>query len=113
MHKTRRFLPPIPDFPPGEYDLLNPKLRFVALPRMSLKVTYNFEELLRPVLKAAADQAGRDLDVPEGYFIVPVHELQIHHIKDKFPEARVLPKDFELPLLAQQSLRYLLLRFFR
>ncbi|KAF6754534.1 IucC family-domain-containing protein [Ephemerocybe angulata] len=105
MHKTRRFLPPIPDFAPGDYDLSNPKLRFVAMPRNSMKITYNFEELVQPVLKTAAAKAGRDLVVPEGHIIIPVHELQLYHIQQKFPEVHIIPKEFELPLLAQQSLR--------
>ena len=98
-------MPPIPDFPPGRYDLQHPKLRFIAVPRESLKVTYNFEELLAPVLLAASKAAGRTMEIPSDHVVVPVHELQVYHIKDKFPDVLVLSKDFELPLLAQQSLR--------
>jgi hypothetical protein len=70
-----------------------------------MKITYNFEELTQPVLNFAIERAGRPMDVPTNHIIVPVHELQLYHIQEKFPEARVLSQEFELPLLAQQSLR--------
>jgi len=41
----RRFVPPLPDFVPGSYDLYNPKLRFVAVPKNGLKITYDFDGL--------------------------------------------------------------------
>lgn len=105
MHKTRRFLPPLPDFVPGSYDLYNPKLRFVAVPKQDLKITYNFEELTRPLLDAAAQKAGRPLDIQEGYVVVPVHELQVAHVQDKFSGIQVYPEEFNLDLRAQQSIR--------
>lgn len=105
MHKTRRFLPPIPEFTPGSYDLYHPKLQFIAMPRNSLKITYNFEELLNPVLQAASRRAGRPMEVPPGYVVIPVHELQLYHVREKFPEAYIFPSDYQLPLLAQQSIR--------
>lgn len=105
MHKTRRFLPPLPDFPPGSYDLYNPKLRFVAVPREDLKITYDFEGLTRPLLDAASKNAGRPLVVQEGYVVVPIHELQAAHVQDKFSGVHVYPEEFSLDLRAQQSVR--------
>jgi hypothetical protein len=106
FHKTRSFLPPIPDYSPGSYDLLHPRLRLVSFPRNHLKIVYNFEELLLPVISAASARAGKELIVQDDRVIVPVHELQVFHIKDKFPEAFIYPEDFFLPLSAQLSLRY-------
>ncbi|PPR03669.1 hypothetical protein CVT24_007790 [Panaeolus cyanescens] len=105
MHKTRRFLPPLPDYSPGSYDLLQPTLRFVSVPRDNLKVTYDFEQLTVPLLKAAANRAGEPFTDYPNHVVVPVHELQVAHIEDKFPDAIVIPPNFSLPLLAQQSLR--------
>jgi hypothetical protein len=105
MHKTRRFLSPLPDFAPGTYDLYNPKLRFVAVPRGDLKITYNFEELTRPLLDAAAQKAGHPLTVPDGHAVVPLHELQVAHVQEKFSGVQVYPKEFNLDLRAQQSIR--------
>lgn len=105
MHKTRIFLPPIPQFSPGQYDLYHPKLRFIQLPRTSLHITYDYEKLVLPLLRATSEQAGEELKVKEGYVVVPVHELQIAHIKDKFDEAELFEENFYLDLLAQQSIR--------
>jgi hypothetical protein len=71
-----------------------------------LKIVYNFEELLLPVISAVVSaHAGKELVVQDGHVIVPVHELQVLHIRDKFPEAFIYPEDFSLPLSAQLSLR--------
>lgn len=108
MHKTRRFLPPLEDYSPSSYDLLHPKLRFVSLPREKVNVTYDFEGLTLPVLKLASLRAGKDLTVEEKRIAIPVHELQVTHVQHKFPEAYIYPEEFNLPLLAQQSLRYII-----
>ncbi|EKM78594.1 hypothetical protein AGABI1DRAFT_121041 [Agaricus bisporus var. burnettii JB137-S8] len=105
MHKTRRFLSPLPDFAPGAYDLYNPKLRFVAVPKGDLKITYNFEELTRPLLDAAAQRAGNPLIIPDGYAVVPIHELQVAHVQEKFSDVQVYPEEFNLDVRAQQSIR--------
>jgi len=93
------------DVTPGSYDLYNPKLRFVAVPKDDLKITYNFEELTRPLLDAAAQKAGKALDVPEGYAVVPIHELQVAHVQEKFSGVHIYPEEFNLDLRAQQSIR--------
>ncbi|KAF5327365.1 hypothetical protein D9619_004465 [Psilocybe cf. subviscida] len=108
MHKTRRFLPPLPDYAPGQYDLLHPQLRFIAVPRENLKITYDFEVLTAPLLKAVASTAGKDLPIESDRVIIPIHELQVAHIQDKFPDAYVYSEEFSLPLMAQQSLRSVL-----
>ncbi|TFK28165.1 hypothetical protein FA15DRAFT_584786 [Coprinopsis marcescibilis] len=105
MHKTRRFLAPVPQFKPGEFDLLRPMLRFIAVPKSVLKVTYNFEELLAPLLSVIEERSGKKMVVPEDHIVIPIHELQVYHIKDKFAEASIYPAEFSLPLHAQQSLR--------
>lgn len=105
MHKTRRFLPPLPDFVPGSYDLYNPKLQFIAVPKKDLKITFDFEILSRPLLDAAEKNAGKPLVIPEGHVVVPVHELQVPHIKDKFSDLQVYSNEFSLDLRAQQSIR--------
>lgn len=105
MHKTRHFLPPGRDIAPGSYDLYNPKLRLVSVPKEELKITYDFETYIIPLIDAASKQAGQVLPVREGHVVVPVHELQVPHIQRKFPTVEVYPAEFSLPLLAQQSIR--------
>lgn len=92
---------------PGSYDLYSPHLRLTILPRASLHVTGNFEALIQPILEGAMKNAGTALNVPETHIVVPVHELQVPHILEKFKEATVLPGEFNVPALAQQSVRYL------
>jgi len=106
MHKTRSFLPPMVDVTPGSFDLYNPKLRFVAVPKNNLKITYNFEELTRPLLDAAAQKAGKPLVIPEACVVVPIHELQTAHVQAKFPGIHIYPEEFNLGLRAQQSIRW-------
>src|SRR6267154_799501 len=106
MHKTRLFLPPMTSLTPGSYNLHSPRLRLIALPRGSLHVTGDFEALTRPILDAAISNAGKALDVQQEHIIVPMHELQISHIQDKFEEATIYPEEFSVPALAQQSIRY-------
>jgi siderophore synthetase component len=81
-------------------------LRFVEFPRESLHITGDFEALTRPILDTATRNAGRALDVPQDHIIMPIHELQIPHILDKFKEATVYPEDFSVQAHAQQSIRY-------
>jgi hypothetical protein len=81
-------------------------LRLAALPRGSLHVTGDFEALTRPIVDAATINAAKALDVPQDHVIVPIHELQVPHILDKFKEATVFPEEFSVPARAQQSIRY-------
>lgn len=110
MHKTRAFLPPITPITPGSYDLYTPHVRLVALPRTSLDITGDFEKYTQDILDGAARNAQKPLEVPEGFVVVPVHELQVHHIQDKFQEAKIFPEEFSVAARAQQSIRYCLLR---
>jgi hypothetical protein len=71
-----------------------------------LHVTGDFEALTRPVLDAATRNAGKALDVPQDHITVPVHELHVPHILDKFKEATIFPEEFSVPARAQQSIRY-------
>jgi len=105
MHKMRRFLPPIPAIGPGEYDLYNLRVRLIALPRASLRVEGPFEEYMQPILESAARNACQDLVILDGYFVMPVHELQVHHIREMFPEAHIFPEELSVPSQAQQSIR--------
>ncbi|KAK2460987.1 hypothetical protein APHAL10511_007457 [Amanita phalloides] len=105
MHKLRSFLSPMPDYAPGTYDLYHPKLRFLSIPKTQLKITNDFEKYMKPVIEAAARHAGTRLVVPANHVIIPVHELQTMHIQHKFPDIEILPAEFVVPVLAQQSIR--------
>ncbi|KAJ3920117.1 IucC family-domain-containing protein [Lentinula edodes] len=127
MHKTRMFLPPMRDITDDDtYDLYNPQLRFIALPKSSLHITYDFEELTEPLRQTAAQAAAAaasdqvqkfltptgEMSIPPSHLVIPIHELQIPHIEEKFPEALIYPEQFKLPLQAQQSIRSVILPSF-
>ena len=105
MHKLRRFLPPLPDYTPGTYNLLQPNLRFVSVPRTDTKITDDFENFISLLVKTASARAGKPLVVEEDRVLIPVHELQTMHIKEKIPAAKIYPTEYSIPLWAQQSLR--------
>ncbi|KAJ7650717.1 IucC family-domain-containing protein [Roridomyces roridus] len=105
MHKSRMFLPPMRNVLPGTYDLQHTNLRFIAVPRENLKITYDFETYIAPLVKAASARAGEQLVVPENFVAIPVHDLQVAHIQAKFPDAVIFPPIFQLPILGQQSIR--------
>jgi hypothetical protein len=107
MHKTRQILLPAQPFAPGDYDLYSPHLRLAAFPRASLNVAGDFEASTRPILDAITRNAGKPLDVRRDHIVVPIHELQVPHIADKFKEAMVYSEEFSVPAHAQQSIRYL------
>lgn len=97
----------MPTLTPGSYDLYFPRLRLAVFPRGRLNVTGDFEALVQPILDAMTRNAGKALDVPRDHIVIPIHELQVSHILDKFKEATVYPEEFSVPALAQQSIRYL------
>lgn len=105
MHKIRSFLPPLADYAPGTYDFNHVKLRFVSVPKNQLKITNDFEEYIKPVIEAASRHTSTQLRVPADHLILPVHELQIVHIQDKFPDVKILPPAFTVSAYAQQSIR--------
>ena len=75
------------------------------MPRENLHITYDFEKHTQPIIDAMSKKAGRPVLVTDGHVVVPVHDLQLVHIQDKFREAVVYPEEFSLPMLAQQSIR--------
>ena len=105
MHRMRYFVPPMRDYAPGAYDLHHVKLRFVSVPKNQLKITNDFEKYIKPIVDTASRNTTMQLNVPADHLILPVHELQIAHIQDKFPDIEVLPAEFTVSANAQQSIR--------
>lgn len=106
MHKTRYFLPPIPPISPSSYDLYNPSIRLIILPKSSLKITGPFSDLTKAIREGAEKRAGSAIVLNNDEIVIPVHELQVFHIREKFPEARIIEKEFSVPARAQQSIRF-------
>lgn len=104
MHKARYTVPPMPVITGDKYDLANPTLRMVAVPRSSLNIRGDFEKLMQPLVKAMFETA---LDTPDSneYVLIPVHELQLPNINHYFGDVIVLPPNISFPAKALASLR--------
>ncbi|KAF8506286.1 IucC family-domain-containing protein [Hysterangium stoloniferum] len=109
MHRARRTIYPLPMIHPGQYDYYQPHVRFVSIPRSSLLIQGDFEELLAPLQDSAAKNAGKPLEIPANHMLFPVHELQIPNIVSKFPDAVVISDEFSVLAPAQASIRTLTL----
>ncbi|KIJ27922.1 hypothetical protein M422DRAFT_37526 [Sphaerobolus stellatus SS14] len=105
MHKARRALSPIPTINPGQYDWQHPKIRIVDVPRKKLSIQGDWDNLVSSVCAVAAKNAGRPIEVAPDHTLVPIHDLQVANVQEKFPEAKVLPEEYHVDALAQQSLR--------
>ncbi|KZT57956.1 hypothetical protein CALCODRAFT_550316 [Calocera cornea HHB12733] len=108
MNKARKALPPMPVITPGSYDFLTPTIRIMRVPRRNLKLRGEFENIFEPLVQAAEKNAGETLTRTANFVFMPVHELQIPNIKDKFPENEVLPEAFAVKADALTSTRSVL-----
>jgi hypothetical protein len=105
---------------PGEYDFYHPIIRFVTIPRRSMKIMGIWEDLvLRLVRVAISDSASREKGENaeerlqqltdgmerEGRIVIPVHELQLPHVLEKIKDVRMLGGEWRLEGEALASLR--------
>ncbi|KAG2188916.1 hypothetical protein INT44_004058 [Umbelopsis vinacea] len=106
MHKARYTVPPMPVISGDEYDLSNPRIRAVAVPRASVNLRGDFEELTEPLVKALFDNSTEtSLPDPNEYVLMPIHELQLPNIHHYFSNVVVLPPNISVPAKALTSLR--------
>ncbi|ORX84409.1 hypothetical protein K493DRAFT_320108 [Basidiobolus meristosporus CBS 931.73] len=88
MHKARFAVRPLPPLS-WEADLSAPNICFVAVPRQRVIIRGEFERLIKPALSAMTEE-DHSLYDPEEDVIIPVHELQLPNVFDKFPFAKLL-----------------------
>ncbi|KAG0171015.1 hypothetical protein DFQ30_001634 [Apophysomyces sp. BC1015] len=106
MHKARKSYPPMPPLEPGHVNLEQPKLRAVAIPKSSLNLRGEFEELSRPLLDAMLKSESKTFRAKyPGHVFMPIHELQIPNVEQKFPDAVVLPPQYNVTVEALTSIR--------
>jgi len=105
MHRARRTITPLPPVKPGEYDYYLPHVRFVSIPRDNLHIQGNIDELLKTLRDSAAMNAGKPLEAAPDHVVLPVHELQIPNIIEKFEDAIVLPEEYRVLTPALASIR--------
>ena len=101
MHRAR-MLP----FEILQYDWYHPRIRFVAISRCLLDISGPFEQTIRQLAQKAASRSGHPLPDDTHFAIIPVHELQVHNVTKRVPEAELLHPDISAGALAQSSLRY-------
>ena len=65
-----------------------------------------FEQEIRRITELATRYSGMPLPQRDGCVIVPVYDLQIENIRDKFPNVEILDEKFSVPSLGQASIRY-------
>lgn len=113
MHKMRRTLPPITPISPGDFNWKEPNIRMILVPRDKLNIQGPWDNCVSPIFNEIC-KAGREAsDKPPKEILIPIHELQIENIVKKFPEARILPKEYSLTAQAQQSLRSVIVEVLR
>jgi hypothetical protein len=65
-----------------------------------------FEGEIRRITELAIHHSGMPLPQRDGRVVVPVYDLQIANIRDKFPNVEILDEEFSVPSLGQASIRY-------
>jgi hypothetical protein len=71
-----------------------------------LDIVGHFEREIRPITELVAHASGMPLPQRDGCVIVPVYNLQIANLRDKFPNVETLEEKFSIPSLSQASIRY-------
>ncbi|KAG1462348.1 hypothetical protein G6F56_005538 [Rhizopus delemar] len=108
MHKARKSFPPMPPLTPGSYDLDHPYVRLVGLPKTSAVLRGEYEELSAPLMNALMDAGSSHQEIRAQYpnhTYIAIHELQIPNVQERFKDAVVFPKEYQLPVEALASLR--------
>ncbi len=106
MHRSRHAVSPLPCQDPQNRDWKHPRIRFAAVSRSSLDIVGPFEREIRPITELVERASGMPLPRRDGFVIVPVYDLQIANLRDKFPNVEILDEKFSIPSLSQASIRY-------
>ena len=85
MHKLRMSYPPMPPIIPGMVELDNPRIRLVSFPRQAIHLRGDFEAEVCGLV----DYILGDTREPDVVYL-PVHELQLQTLLEKFPVAQVV-----------------------
>ena len=76
------------------------------MPRSRLDIVGPFETEIRRITEFATRSSGMPLPQRDGCVIVPVYDVQVVNIRDKFPDVEILDEEFSIPALGQASIRY-------
>jgi hypothetical protein len=105
MYRSRHAIPPLPHQDPQNRDWKHPRIRFALVPRFRLDIVGPFEREIRTITELAARASGiseRDRHV----IVVPIYDLQIANLREKFPDVEILGEQVSVRSLGQASIRY-------
>ncbi|KZV67525.1 hypothetical protein PENSPDRAFT_676723 [Peniophora sp. CONT] len=106
MHRARRTLPPLQPLTPATRDWYRPKVRFAVVSRSRVDVRGDFEARILDLAKAAALHTGVTLpEIAPDRLIMPVYDLQVANLQEKFTDVQILPEVISIQAQAQASLR--------
>ena len=74
--------------------------------RSMLDIVGPYEHEIRAITELVARASGLPLPGRDECVIVPVYDLQIANLRDKFPNVEILDEKFSIPSLGQASIRY-------
>jgi hypothetical protein len=70
-----------------------------------MSILGNFETQTQLLLSLISDDSSAALQSNKDSLIVPVHEMQVSSIRDKFTDVEILPESVSVPALGQSSVR--------
>ncbi|KAI8140145.1 IucC family-domain-containing protein [Fennellomyces sp. T-0311] len=91
MHKTRSSFPPLLPLYPDQVDFERPKIRLVAIPVNSILIRGDFETLVAPLVDVILSKTGEQRYKYAGHVLMPIHEMQVPNVEERFKNAIVLP----------------------
>lgn len=99
----------MPPLNPGQVNLTTPKLRLFAIPRSSMNIRGDFEELCKPLVDAMLAKSGDGATMLRSKYrdhvFFPAHELQIPNIQSRFEDAKLLPEEVNITVQSLTSIR--------
>ncbi|RHZ55280.1 hypothetical protein Glove_417g64 [Diversispora epigaea] len=104
LHKSRKAIPPLPDIEPGTYDFENPLIRFVSVSRDKVNILGSFEKKLLDLINIMSPKPNI-LSVDDNKILIPIHELQLPMIKEKFSYVEILPEKYSIRAKSFANLR--------
>ena len=104
MHRARHAVPPLPYQDPRIRDGKHPRILLAIVPRFRLDIVGPFEREIHRIAEFATRSSGMPLPERDGCVTVPVYDLQIANIWDKFPDVEIL-NEFNISSLGQASIR--------
>lgn len=105
MHRARMLPAEYTTDNPMDYDWYHPKIRFARVPTSQLDILGSFKAISQAMAIRAFERVGRRLEETDNFVFMPIHELQVKNIADKFENIEILDPEIYLPALAQSSIR--------